>query len=321
MKFLEKMIEQKINQVIENQNKLFAKSFETLLLLSFKGKNITEASKELYNSYPKAEGFIKYIQFCNLCLMKELKEVCDSLNIKFWLHAGTLIGAIRHQGFIPWDDDVDVAMTKEDFLILKKNLTNNNKLILEEFYNRRTCSRQYQLKFKNELPIFIDIVQYDMTNARTPQECEEFWLKYRTIYKKNLVKFKEKLKSNNVIDVGYDMLCKYDNKTKNYVDKLIDDAITKINPSNYIENPSWYYSIENYPFSYPIMKNEELFPLLPVKFENTSFYIPNDFAKYLQPYGNIWHPPGDIGINSHVYAFESKRKIIEEYCKTQKEFK
>lgn len=52
---------------------------------------------------------------CLLDLYSELKRVCDKYGITVYATAGTLLGAIRHGGFIPWDDDLDVALTREGF--------------------------------------------------------------------------------------------------------------------------------------------------------------------------------------------------------------
>ncbi|MDO5348986.1 MAG: LicD family protein [Lachnospiraceae bacterium] len=51
----------------------------------------------------------------NLTILKEIDRICRKYKLKYVLDAGTLIGAVRHQGFIPWDDDADVAMTRPNF--------------------------------------------------------------------------------------------------------------------------------------------------------------------------------------------------------------
>ena len=57
---------------------------------------------------------IRELQLEQLTILDELKRVCKQNNIKFYLAYGTCLGALRHQGFIPWDDDIDVLMYKED---------------------------------------------------------------------------------------------------------------------------------------------------------------------------------------------------------------
>lgn len=53
-------------------------------------------------------------------MLKVFSDICREHDIKWWLCSGTLIGAARHKGFIPWDDDIDVAMMKKDYRKLKK---------------------------------------------------------------------------------------------------------------------------------------------------------------------------------------------------------
>jgi lipopolysaccharide cholinephosphotransferase len=61
---------------------------------------------------------IKNVWSCELDLLKELLSVCAKYNLRCWIHAGTLLGAVRHKGFIPWDDDIDVVMFRDDYDIL-----------------------------------------------------------------------------------------------------------------------------------------------------------------------------------------------------------
>ena len=54
------------------------------------------------------------IQKISLEIMRQVDEICEKENLRYYLFYGTLIGAIRHHGFIPWDDDLDIMMPRED---------------------------------------------------------------------------------------------------------------------------------------------------------------------------------------------------------------
>lgn len=58
---------------------------------------------------------LRHVQQASTLILKELDRVCRELDIRYAVYAGTAIGAVRHHGFIPWDDDVDVCMTRRDY--------------------------------------------------------------------------------------------------------------------------------------------------------------------------------------------------------------
>lgn len=59
---------------------------------------------------------LRDLQMCELEILKDIKAVCEKHEIKYYLSAGTLLGAVRHTGFIPWDDDVDIEIPYSDYL-------------------------------------------------------------------------------------------------------------------------------------------------------------------------------------------------------------
>ena len=60
------------------------------------------------------------VQQVELKLFREFLQVCQTLKLRYYVVGGTLLGAVRHKGFIPWDDDIDVGMPREDYEVLLK---------------------------------------------------------------------------------------------------------------------------------------------------------------------------------------------------------
>ena len=89
-----------------------------------------------------------------LNILVEFDRVCKKHNLTYWLTAGTLLGSVRHSGFIPWDDDIDIGMPREDYEKLKnielpKNMFLQNKSTDPTF-------RQYFTKIRLDNTLFIE---------------------------------------------------------------------------------------------------------------------------------------------------------------------
>lgn len=74
-------------------------------------------SQEIAMEAPHINGelSLKEIQLAALEILKNIDAICHEEDIRYWAMYGTLIGAVRHHGFIPWDDDLDIAMPRPDY--------------------------------------------------------------------------------------------------------------------------------------------------------------------------------------------------------------
>lgn len=102
----------------------------------------------------------KKIQKNLLELLKSFDLLCRLNGIDYSLHGGTLLGAVRNQGFIEWDDDADVAMTRKNFdqllaLLREDPQCSNFKL------DTSTSQRPMLWSVNNDIPVWIDIFVYD----------------------------------------------------------------------------------------------------------------------------------------------------------------
>lgn len=132
-------------------------------------------------TYPKSikdTASLREHQLALLELLKEFDRVCRKNNIRYMLFAGTLLGAVRHKGFIPWDDDLDVVMPRDDYerlLVLPEGEFNSERFFLQKEFsehwpmffsklrmNGTTCIERFIPKDRDiHLGVYIDIFPLD----------------------------------------------------------------------------------------------------------------------------------------------------------------
>ena len=83
---------------------------------------------------------IRKLQEVEMNLLLEADRICKELNINYYLIGGTLLGAVRHGGFIPWDMDIDIAMVREDYELFKAYCINNGH---EDFFLQDQATEKY----------------------------------------------------------------------------------------------------------------------------------------------------------------------------------
>ena len=95
-----------------------------------------------------------------LVLLKEFDRICRDNQIKYSLHGGTLLGAVREHGFIPWDDDIDITLRRDEFDKLTRVLKKEE--LKEHFYYLRLgVTRKLVLCNPDKPLVWIDLIVYD----------------------------------------------------------------------------------------------------------------------------------------------------------------
>jgi glycerol-3-phosphate cytidylyltransferase len=245
-------------------------------------------------------GLISKIQLLNGYLLKKLSEICDGIGVKFWLHGGTLLGAARHGGFIPWDDDVDLGIMREDLEKLRRHLASaGGDFEIRTFHFTQTLhSIMARFVFKDsEIPVFLDLFVYDHCDYA---QKKKVWAEYLA-ERENI---KERITYTNICNnfrEGID-----DPKDEKRLLNIFAASVEKFAKRK--KSSGIVFGVEHFTSKFPrIYSNDFIFPPVKIKFEGGEYYAPNKWAEYLtNQYGDWERLPNDIGGAKHIYNYTPK---------------
>ena len=239
---------------------------------------------------PPAQGLLRDIQLANLALLKELAYVCEKNNFKYILDAGTLLGAVRHSRFIPWDDDIDILMFREDYekiVSTFKNTTRNSD-IYAEYHRDKDTNSQYFIKIKHKKCPFLGVDIFPLDSYG-----KHLSLKEQLIATNKICKILKHLKKEINPNIS-------NKETKTILTKTMKE---KILLSSANENGDFVYGVD---FAHKLknwfLDRDIVLPLRKIKFENSKYTTVNKPKEFLKNiYGDYMKYPKKMKILHYSY--------------------
>ena len=265
------------------------------------------------------------LQTIELEILKEFIKACDKLGLTYYLVCGTALGAVKYSGFIPWDDDVDVALLRPDYELFCKNAQDvlpSNMFIqnyktdpeFPQFFsklrNSDTTYIESSVKTKRmNHGVYIDVFPLD----GYPQNATEArWLeRLKAIYKMELSAAYDSPCSKKIKPIIIAERAIGCHKRTQKIAKKIDSMISAYSVENsklWCNHGNWQGSIEYAP-------KEQYGEGTWAEFEGLKVRIPKNYDEYLtQKYGN-WRDdiPNEEKIGHHYYTICDLTKSYTHY--------
>ena len=238
-------------------------------------------------------------------LLKAFDSICQQHGIRYWLSSGNCLGAVRHGGFIPWDDDVDVEMLRKDYDLLLKSFSENEDYAIQTHDNDLFYAAAYA-KFRDKHSV-IDEHAYGFTDNYADKKY-----KYRGVYidvfciemtNKFLCHLSQYFSSRiihlaSITDQNnrYSLLLYRVSKSFFFYLLSFFRIIDRIIPGKRLRHAygEGFYTNER--------DKRDIFPIKRTHFEYLELPIPNDADSYLKRiYGDYWAiPPLEMIRKPHV---------------------
>ena len=231
-------------------------------------------------------------------MLQELDRVCKKYDLKYFADSGTLLGTIRHKGFIPWDDDMDFVMTRADYnkLVKVANTEIKSPLFFQTAYSDEGYYRGHaQLRNSNTtgiLPseginvtfnqgIFIDIFPLDyVSRSKIIEKFRHKKLRWKMdTFRKLYNNTKSKNKVKGKLKKIYRSLYKNKDKSKMYANYEKTSSTVMLKSRN-VDKVSYYASIDRYKYFPDVYFSKMIY----MDFENIKIPVPHRYDEILQTY-------------------------------------
>ncbi|MFA3783646.1 phosphorylcholine transferase LicD [Melioribacteraceae bacterium 4301-Me] len=223
----------------------------------------------------------------NLLLLVD--KLCKENKLNYWIDGGTLLGAVRHNGFIPWDDDIDICLPKNDYdklIFLLNNYSNkSDKYLLyfhdEKFLTWHDCFGTSSLLVDYIFPVKIDLIPVKfIKNTEEAIAIDKSLTNVASIFVRGKAK-----KENDILDIHREFLTKFKNPIKakeyffNYYNSYMNESTSNYDVNNCLINYSFNDTLVDYEREY--YKLEDIYPLAKINFEGYNFSCPKNVGNYL----------------------------------------
>lgn len=274
-------------------------------------ERIEDTKKRVVASIPKAVGETRVMQKGNLYLLTLLKNICEENNIKFWICGGTLLGAVRHGGFIPWDDDIDIGMMREDAEKFAEVLAERDDIMVDYAFKSQRYLRILKLTFKSPAPFWVDIMVYDYSDAKKTGDAEAW-----AVIRETRRKMREELERIKPLLSRQYVAESIDNdKDREMVEKIFDKYVAQLPPVH--EKNSIYRAIDSLQARWQMIFAKDLiFPFGEIEFEGVMFPCPNQYEEMLTiQYGDYMDLPSRFDpphLKEYAELMPSGKKLLLE---------
>lgn len=273
-------------------------------------------STGFYRELPHATGALRTYQLGCKKLLDVLVNICEQNNLTYWFQSGSLLGAVRHGGFVPWDDDLDVGMMRDNIIKLRKLLSSNSTYKVTLFYDYYCSSRQIRFRTTDpDNPCFLDIYIYDW-GQDTSQSAWQSWHKQKEEIRRRI---EDKL-GPGLVDQWHQQGVVEDNTPLGQKIKIVFDEFYPTRGTKYSKtNCNVIWQLDNFAVEWRrLFDYNFIFPLVDLDFEGNKYKCPHEYQAYLErQYGDINSLPIDIVTHfSHIDKTHINTDAIEEFLRS-----